>query len=80
MTHYTQNCPRHITASPAGLTDSLLHLIRQWMARQRLKASIQRERASLMTLSDDQLKDIGIDRIEAQAEAARNDIPPVRAL
>jgi uncharacterized protein YjiS (DUF1127 family) len=78
MTNCTQNCSDNIVASHVGITDILAHLVRQWMQEQRLKASIQRERSSLLSMSDAMLKDIGISRIDAQQEALRSDIPAHR--
>jgi uncharacterized protein YjiS (DUF1127 family) len=75
MTNYTQNCPESIVASHVGIVDSLAQVVRHWMQEQRLKASIKRERASLLTMSDTMLKDIGIDRAAAEQEALRSDIP-----
>jgi uncharacterized protein YjiS (DUF1127 family) len=80
MTHYTENCSRNIAISPVGPADALLHAFRQWLKTQRLRAAIQRERASLATMSDAMLADIGIDRATAEQEAERNDIPESRRL
>jgi len=78
MTHYTENCSHNITASPAGFNESLLQLVNQWMDNVRLKSSIRRERATLLTMSDAHLQDIGLDRMAAEHEALRNDIPQNR--
>ncbi len=78
MTNCTQNCPGSIAATHVGFADTLAHLVRHWMQEQRLKASIKRERAALLSMSDEMLKDIGIDRIDAVQEAHRSDIPASR--
>ena len=78
MTHYTENCPRDLAVSPVGPADTLLHAFRQWLSNQRLKAVIQRERASLATMSDSMLADLGINRAAAEQEAHRDDIPESR--
>jgi len=78
MTHYTENCSRTLATHPVGLIDSFLQTVRQWICHQRLKADIQRERDSLLTLSDSMLRDIGIDRATADHEARRRDIPASR--
>jgi uncharacterized protein YjiS (DUF1127 family) len=78
MTNTTQNCSGSIVTSHVGIADSLAHLVRHWMQEQRLKANIQRERASLLSMSDTMLKDIGVDRAEAEQEARRSDIPAHR--
>lgn len=78
MTNCTQNCSGSIAANHVGIVDTLAQVVRHWMQEQQLKASIRRERISLLTMSDAMLKDIGISRIEAQQEAQRNDIPARR--
>ena len=78
MNHCTQNCSSSFVASPVGATESILQAVRQWLDNQRLKASLEQERASLLTMSDEMLKDIGIDRTTANREALRNDIPEHR--
>lgn len=78
MTEYTEKCPANLAANPAGLTDNLLRAARQWIATQRLKNSLYRERAQLLEMTDAELRDIGIDRATAEHEARRNDIPAGR--
>jgi uncharacterized protein YjiS (DUF1127 family) len=78
MTHCTQNCSDNIVASHVGIADSLAQVVRHWMQEQRLKASIRRERANLLSMSDAMLKDIGVDRATAEEEARRTDIPAHR--
>ena len=78
MNHCTQNCSSSLVARPAGVTESILQAVAQWLDNQRLKASIERERASLLTMSDAMLKDIGVDRATANREALRGDIPENR--
>ena len=80
MTHYTENCSRDLALGPVGPADALLHAFRQWLKNHRLKAAVQRERASLATMSDAMLADIGIDRATAEQEAQRDDIPESRRL
>ena len=52
--------------------------IRMWMKNQQLKFQLARERRQLKDLSDAMLRDIGIDRAAALAEALRSDIPASR--
>ena len=78
MTYYTQNCPQTLVQTPVGFTGYLSRIVGQWLQNQRLKSSIQSERRSLMTMSTEMLKDIGIDRIEAEQEALRSDVPGIR--
>jgi len=79
MTHYTENCPHNLTVSTVGFTASLVQILRQWMDQQRLKSRLQGERASLLSMSDAQLNDIGVDRSAANREANRSDIPAARS-
>jgi uncharacterized protein YjiS (DUF1127 family) len=78
MTHYTENCPPNLAVNTVGLTGSLAQILRQWMQQQRLKFRIQRERATLLSMSAAQLNDIGVDRSDANREANRSDIPAAR--
>ncbi len=78
MTYYSQNCPQTLVQTPVGFTGYLSRIVGQWLQNQRLKSSIQSERRSLMTMSDEMLKDIGIDRIAAEQEAQQKNVPGVR--
>ena len=78
MTEYTAKCPVTLAASPVGPIGSFVQTVHLWLAEQRLKADIQRERASLLSMSDAQLRDIGLDRAAAEEEARRRDIPAGR--
>ena len=80
MTEYTAKCPATLAANPVGPIGSFTQTARQWLAEQRFKARIQRERATLLTLSDAQLRDIGLDRAAAEQEARRSDIPAGRRI
>ena len=78
MTYYNQNCPQAYAAPTAGLSGYLKQMVSQWMHDNRLKFTLHRERMSLASMSDDMLKDIGIDRITADRESIRRDIPAAR--
>ena len=78
MTTYTQNCTHSSTVSTGGILDSLAQLIRQWMGCQLLKIRIQQERKSLLSMSDEMLRDIGVSRADAEQEAQRMDLPETR--
>jgi uncharacterized protein YjiS (DUF1127 family) len=78
MTYYTQNCPQSLIQTPVGFTGYLSRIVGQWLQNQRLKFRIQSERRSLMTMSDEMLKDIGIDRIAAEQEAQLKNVPGTR--
>ena len=78
MTHTTRHCTAPLVASPLDFTAQLLHIVREWFAVQALKRALRAERAALAQLSDAALRDIGIDRVIAETEAARTDIPASR--
>ena len=78
MTAYTQNCSRSIAGHPAGVLDILAEIFCSWMKNQRLRFQIAHERRQLAAMSDAMLRDLGIDRISADAESARRDIPANR--
>jgi len=78
MANHIQHCSGSIAATQAGIVDNLAQTVRHWMQKQRLKNSIERERASLLTMSDEMLKDIGVDRAQAEKEARREDLPAER--
>ena len=78
MTAYTQDCSRSIAGHPAGVLEILTEAVYLWMKNQQLKFQLARERRQLQDMSDAMLRDIGIDRATAQAEAARRDIPASR--
>ena len=52
--------------------------IRAWAARQALKYRLAQERRILAGLSDEQLRDIGVSRADAELEAASKSIPVIR--
>ena len=78
MTAYTQDCSRSIAGHPAGVLEILAEALCLWKKNQRLKFQLARERRQLQAMPDALLRDIGIDRAAAQAEAARSDIPASR--
>ena len=75
MTQYTEHCSRPIAAGAVEIDRSLKQAVLRWFAGQRLKAALRRERRQLVNLPEHQLRDIGIDRESALAEARRRDIP-----
>jgi uncharacterized protein YjiS (DUF1127 family) len=78
MTYYNQNCPQTLTESPVGFTVFLTRIVAQWLQNQRLRSSIRRERMNLASMSAEMLQDIGIDRLAANRESARHDMPATR--
>lgn len=78
MTTYTEKCSRSIVGHPAEALDILTQLFRQWMKHQQLKFQVAQERRQLTEMSDSMLRDLGISRAQAQAEAMRSELPAAR--
>ena len=78
MTTYTKSCSRSIAGHPAGALDILTQIFRQWVKNQQFKFRVALERRQLLEMSDEMLKDIGISRAQAEAEALRSDLPTSR--
>ena len=78
MTVHTQTCSRSLVASPAGVIEQLTGQINTWFRHQQLKRQVARERRQLALLSDRELMDMGISRLDAEAEAGRSDLPAAR--
>jgi len=76
MTTRVQNQPAGATT--AATLDRLLQEVRAWAANESLKYRLKQERRQLSEMSDEMLRDLGIDRAQAHAEAARTDIPASR--
>jgi uncharacterized protein YjiS (DUF1127 family) len=75
MTTHTES---YTTGVAANTLDALLQQVRDWVKREALKQQLRQERRQLAEMSDAMLSDLGIDRAEALAEAARTDIPADR--
>lgn len=71
-----QNYPAGAAAE--SVLDRLLQQVRAWAASESLKYRLQQERRQLAAMSDEMLRDLGISRGDADAEAARTDIPAAR--
>jgi uncharacterized protein YjiS (DUF1127 family) len=54
---------------------SLLQVLRGFLDNEKLKHQIHRERLQLLSMSDAQLMDIGVDHFQAEQEAQRSDMP-----
>ena len=78
MTTYTENCSRTFDENHVRVVN-LKQLISNWFRNQQLKSQVSLERRQLSQMSDAMLRDIGIDRLEAQTEAQRIDIPASRS-
>ena len=75
MTQYTEHCSSTIAASAVELDRGIRQIVIRWIARQHLKAALRRERRQLASMPEHLLRDIGINRESADAEARRRDIP-----
>jgi len=62
----------------ANALDTLLQKVRGWAQREALKYQLRQERRQLAEMSDAMLRDLGIDRADALAEAVSSDIPAER--
>ncbi|NCF38181.1 MAG: DUF1127 domain-containing protein [Gammaproteobacteria bacterium] len=78
MTTYTEKCSQSIVGHQAAALDILTQLFRQWMKHQQLKFQVAQERRQLTEMSDSMLRDLGISRAQAQAEAMRSGLPAAR--
>jgi uncharacterized protein YjiS (DUF1127 family) len=78
MTTYTANCTRDLNANTDHVSKTFNQFLTEWLATMKLKAKIAAERCQLSTLSDDMLRDIGINRGDATLESMRRDIPAER--
>lgn len=76
MNTRVENTAAGIAAS--STLDRLLRQVRAWAEREALKQKLSQERRQLAEMSDDMLRDLGIDRAGALAEAAKTDIPAAR--
>ncbi len=79
MTAYTEKCSRSMTGYLADALEILNQAFCQWMQTQRLRFRLAQERRQLLEMPEHQLRDIGLTRAEATAEALRTDIPSLRS-
>jgi uncharacterized protein YjiS (DUF1127 family) len=72
-----QHVIAHRGLHPRASSTGVLRQIGQWVAHVRTAMTVARERRQLMQLDDRMLRDIGIGRSEAYAEASRSfgDLP-----
>ncbi len=75
MTTYSGNCTDCVEIGTPGMVESLIQRIQHWVRMQGLKASLLKERQQLLEMSDSMLRDIGIIREQAYAEAQCVDVP-----
>ncbi len=78
MTAYTEKCSRSMQTETAGLFETAHGLFLEWVKNLQIKAAIRAERRQLAAMTDAELKDIGLSREQALAEAARTDVPQER--
>ena len=79
MTIYTEKLTRNKANQVSRIMDKLARQIHHWFKMQEIRHQLRQERRQLMRMSDDALKDIGISRADAEAEAMRKDIPAARS-
>jgi uncharacterized protein YjiS (DUF1127 family) len=78
MSSYTPTSPQNLVDQSFGLISSVHKALHAWFELQLLKSSLRQERRQLAGLAASQLKDIGIDRQQACAEAASTGLPAQR--
>lgn len=64
----------------ANALDTLLRKAQAWARREAVKSQLRRERRQLAEMSDEMLRDLGVRREDALAEAAKTDIPAGRLM
>ena len=64
----------------ASILDMLLRRVRAWSQREALKYRLRQERRQLAEMPDEMLRDLGVGREDALAEAAKTDIPADRLM
>jgi len=62
----------------ANALDRPLRKVRGWAQREALKYQLRQERRQLVEMSDEMLRDLGVNREDALSEAAKTDIPAAR--
>jgi uncharacterized protein YjiS (DUF1127 family) len=78
MTTVTKNCNQGIRQNFDDIQHGLYQSLKQWVRILRLKIEVSNERAQLSLLSDDRLRDLGLTRVSADAEALKSDLPAAR--
>lgn len=78
MTTFTKNCSQSISQNLNQAQHGLYQLLQQWFRIQNLKIAVENEREQLLELSNASLRDLGITRAQATAEAFRRDLPAGR--
>ena len=78
MTTFFKKCTPAIDQNFDDIQHDLFQSLLQWFRVQQLKIEVSNERAQLLLLSDEKLRDLGISRASASAEALRCDLPAER--
>jgi uncharacterized protein YjiS (DUF1127 family) len=78
MTTFSKKCTPTIDLNFDDIQHGVFQSLQQWFRVQQLKIEVSNERAQLLLLSDDRLRDLGISRASAGAEALRSDLPAER--
>ena len=79
MTIYTEKLTHNKANQVSRVMGNLASQIHHWFKIQEIRHQLRQERKQLMRMSDDALKDLGISRADANAEARMKDIPAARA-
>jgi uncharacterized protein YjiS (DUF1127 family) len=79
MTIYTEKLTHNRANQASRVMGNLARQIQHWLKMQEIRHQLRQERKQLMRMSDDALKDLGISRANANAEAWMKDIPAARA-
>ncbi|MFT5599513.1 MAG: hypothetical protein ACI9YO_003211 [Gammaproteobacteria bacterium] len=78
MTTFSKKSTPAIGQNFDDMQHGLFQSLQQWFRVQQLKIEVSNERAQLSLLSDDRLRDLGITRASAGAEALKSDLPAER--
>ena len=79
MTIYTEKLTHNKANQASRVMGNLARQIHHWLKMQEIRHQLRQERKQLMRMSGDALKDLGISRADAEAEAWMKDIPAARA-
>jgi uncharacterized protein YjiS (DUF1127 family) len=79
MTIYTEKLTYNRANQASRVMGNLSRQIHHWLKMQEIRHQLRQERKQLMRMSDDALKELGISRADANAEARLKDIPAARA-
>ena len=79
MSIYIENLPSNKAGYASRITRKLARQLHHWFRVQETRRQLRLERWHLTMMTDEALRDIGISRASAEAEAMRTDIPAARS-